>query len=140
MKTDKVAILTKKVALEFDKLSNPILQQYDLTGAQYKILKYLFTHQQEMVRQVDLERFYSLTHPTTIGLLEQLEKKGFIRRRVNPTDNRSRVISLTEQALDRKDELENVGAFLEKKLTSALSEEERKQLVALLQKLLSIFE
>lgn len=140
MKSDKVAILTKKAALEYDRLANSILQKYGLTGAQYKILKYLYTHEEKAVRQVDLERFYSLTHPTAIGLLEQLEKKGFVQRRVNPDDGRSRIVSLTPQAAEKRDELEMVGAALEKSFTAALSEEERGQLVALLQKLLSVFE
>ena len=44
MKIDKVAILVKKAALEFDKLANPMFISYDLTAAQYKILKYLYTN------------------------------------------------------------------------------------------------
>lgn len=95
--------------LVFEKLSNPILQEYNLTGAQYRILKYLFLHQEETVRQIDLQRYYALTHPTTIGLLDQLEKKGFVRRKVNPEDARSRVITLTEYALQKQKELEQIG-------------------------------
>lgn len=139
MMPDKVAILTKKTVLEFERLSNPVLQEYGLTGAQYRILKYLFAHEDEMVRQVDLERYYSLTHPTAIGLLQQLERKGFIRRQVNPNDSRSRVISLTEQASERRADLEHAGTELEERLTRALSEDERRQLIELLQKLLSAF-
>ncbi|MDE7479392.1 MAG: MarR family transcriptional regulator [Lachnospiraceae bacterium] len=140
MQSDKVAILTKKTALEFEKISNPVLQEYNLTYAQYKILKYLFSHQKDQVRQVDLEKFYSLTHPTTIGLLEQLEKKGFVQRQTNPSDARSRIITLTNQSLEMKDELENIGEILEMKLTAALTKEEKIQLVRLLQKLLTEFE
>lgn len=140
MKSDKVAILTKKIALEFERLSNPALQEYNLTGAQYKILMYLFRHQDKQVRQVDLEKYFSLTHPTTIGLLEQLEKKGFVRRQRNPRDARSRIVILTEQSVRMQEELEQMGDSLEKRLTAALTEEERLLIVGLLQKLLSEFE
>lgn len=139
MKSDKVAILAKKISLEFDKMSNPVLSEYNLTSAQYRILKYLLSHQKEKVRQADIEKFYSLTHPTTIGLLEQLEKKGFIQKRINPADARSRIITLTDQSLEMEEELEHIGEALEEKLTAVLTEEERLQLIELLHKLLSQF-
>lgn len=140
MKYDKVAILVKKAALTFEKMANPLLQKYDLTDAQYKILKYLFTHQTEAVRQVDLEKYYSMTHPTTIGLIDTLEKKGFVMRKPNPEDARSRILSLTDKALSMQERLVGMGDSLEKQFTKALAEEERVQLVELLQKLLSSFE
>lgn len=140
MKADKVTILVKKSSLQFEKIANPILQKYNLTGAQYKILKYLISHQDKQVRQVDFEKFYSMTHPTTIGLLKQLEKKGFIQRQKNPSDGRSQIVLLTDQSFEMKDELLSVGELLEKQFTAALAEEERLQLVKLLQKLLSEFE
>ena len=41
MFNEKVVILIKKISLEFDKIANPILQDLNLTVAQYKIVKYL---------------------------------------------------------------------------------------------------
>lgn len=140
MKIDKVAILVKKATLEFDKLANPVFLSYDLTAAQYKILKYLYMHQDETVKMVDLEKCYSLTHPTAIGLLDVLENKGFVTRVENPEDRRSKAISLTEKALEQRKELETAGTSLEEKLTEKLTEKERKQLIALLQKMLDIEE
>lgn len=73
MKLDKAAILIKKAALEFDKISNGILEEYDLTTSQYKVMKYLY--EESDVRIVDLEKYYSMSHPTTIGIVQNLEKK-----------------------------------------------------------------
>lgn len=137
---DKVAILTKNAALEFEKMANPVLLQYDLTGSQYKLLKYLFVHPADTVRQVDMERYYSMTHPTAIGLLDQLEKKGYVTRSVNPADKRSRVISLTEKAYEMQEILVREGDRLEEQFTARLTEDERKSLVELLQKLLGLNE
>ena len=135
---DRVAILIKKAALEFEKMSNPVLLEYGLTGAQYKLLKYLFAHPAGSVRQVDMERYYSMTHPTAIGLLEQLEKKGYIQRSVNPSDKRSRVITLTDKAYEMQEILTKAGDKLEEKFTAKLTESERKQLITLLQKLMGL--
>lgn len=139
MNYDRAAILVKKASLEFDKAANPLLAEYDLTGSQYKILKYLYEHEDKQVRQVDLERYYSLTNPTTIGLLDNLEKKGFVVRAQNPDDARSRVIKLTEKSVSMREELERLGDKLEDLFTSALTERERNRLTELLKKLLTGF-
>ena len=138
MNIDKVAILIKKAALEFDKVSNPILAEYNLTASQFKVLKFLYTSETRTAKVVDIERHYSMTHPTTIGLLDNLEQKGFINRIVNPADARSKLISLTEKAEQLEPELLAVGDQIEDKLTEHLSSKERVQLVTLLQKLLGV--
>ena len=138
MNIDKVAILIKKAALEFDKVSNPILAEYNLTASQFKVLKFLYTSETRTAKVVDIERHYSMTHPTTIGLLDNLEQKGFINRIVNPADARSKLISLTEKAEQLEPELLAVGDQIEDRLTEHLSSKERVQLVTLLQKLLGV--
>lgn len=138
MVNDKVAILIKKAALEFDKISNPIFAEYDLTASQYKVIKYLFTREKRTARVVDLEREFSMTHPTTLGLLGQLEKKGFTRRIDNPDDARGKLVALTAKADKMEEELTGLGLAVENKLTERLSEEERTKLVSLLQKLMGM--
>lgn len=140
MKIDKVAILVKKAALEFDKVSNPYFSEYDLTASQYKIIKFLYAQPTRTARVVDLERQYSMTHPTTLGLLEALEKKGFTTRIDNPNDARGKLVALTEKADEMQSELEALGAKIEDKLTERLSDNEKNALVVLLQKLIGIEE
>ena len=134
----KVALLVKKAALEFDKISNPFFAAYDLTASQYKVLKFLYAQPTRTARVVDLERQYSMTHPTTLGLLDTLEKKGFTTRIVNPNDARGKLVALTKKADDMQTELEALGSQIEDKLTEKLTKGEKEQLVALLQKLLGI--
>ena len=140
MRVDKVAILVKKAALEFDKISNPYFAEYDLTASQYKIIKFLYAQPTRTARVVDLERQYSMTHPTTLGLLDVLEKKGFTTRIENPNDGRGKLVALTEKADGMQDELEALGAKIEDKLTERLSCNERAAFVVLLQKLIGIDE
>ena len=129
--TDKIAILIKKLSLEIDKLSNPILEPYDLTHSQFKILKYLLVNPENSVRQVDIEHYFSMTNPTVTG-----EKKGMLERKVNPNDNRSKILSPTQKTLEMKDLLYSLGEELEAKLTDVLSFEEKQELLRLLKKLL----
>ena len=66
---DKVAILVKKASLLIEKNSNPYFAEYDLTAAQYRVIKFRYAQPTRTARVVDLERYYSMTHPTTLGLL-----------------------------------------------------------------------
>ena len=136
MMTNKVAILVKKASLEFDKIANPYFTEYDLTASQYRVLKYLYAQPTRTARVVDLERQYSMTHPTTLGLLDALEKKEFTTRVDNPNDARGKLVALTAKADRMQKELEDLGTKIEDKLTEKLTEREKDQLVALLQKLL----
>ena len=133
---NKVAILVKKAALEFDKISNSYFLKYELTASQFKILKYLYSTETGKARVTDIENYYSLTHPTTIGLIDYLEKKNFIERVDNPNDKRGKLVSLTSKAREMEEELILVGNSIEKELTNSLTDKEKEELINLLNKLL----
>ena len=95
---DKIAILLKFVNLECDKLSVKILEPHGLTMTQYKVLKFLLINAEKKVRQVDIEEHFYIRNPTVTRVLQNLEVKGLIERKINPEDNRSKIICLTEQA------------------------------------------
>ena len=80
MELNKIAILIKKASLKFDKISNKILEPYEISATQYKILKFLFAKEEHSARVTDLEEFLSMTHPTTIGHIDYLEKIGLVNR------------------------------------------------------------
>ena len=136
MHINKVAVLIKKASLIFEKKSNPIFSKYNLTGAQYKILKYIYSQDTRTARIVDLEEEFSMTHPTVIELIEQLQKKGFVKRIVNINDKRGKLIALTKKADSMQKELEAIGDEIETSLTKNISQKERKELIKLLNKLI----
>ena len=134
---EKIAIWLKFVNLECDKLSTTVLEPYDLTLTQYKILKFLLLRPIGTVRQVDIEQYFCIRNPTVTRVLQNLEKKGLIERECNPDDNRSKIISLTEKAKSMEKLLYQLGDELEEKLTSNLTLEDKKELLRLLKKILS---
>lgn len=135
MNIDKVAILVKKAALQAEKIQNPILQEYDLTVSQYKFLKYLYRAEKDSVRITDLENYFSMTHPAAIDILKVLEKKGYTVRTVNPSDARSKIVSLTEKAYAEQETLEALGDKMESAVTQNLTKKEKAELIRLLKKL-----
>lgn len=136
MRTDRVAILVKKTSLVIDKFANQVLAPFDLTNTQYKIMKFLYANQDVPVRQADIEDKFSMTNPTVTGIIQNLEKKGFIIRAENPADKRSKLLVLTEQGMEMKEELYRAGETIERQATAKLTEEECDQLAQLLRKML----
>lgn len=135
--TNKAAILIKLASLKFEKIANPILAEYELTASQYRILNFLYSRQNAASRVVDIEKQFSITHPTALGLLDKLEKNGFITKIGNPDDARSKLVSLTEKAKVMQTAVESVGEKVDNILTENLSEQEKIQLISLLKKLLN---
>ena len=138
MVINKVAVLVKQASLIFEKNSNPIFAKYNLSGPQYKILKYIYVQNNRVARIVDLEKEFSMTHPTVIGLINQLQKKGFVKRIDNPNDKRGKLVALTKKADNSQKDLELIGDEVEKVLTKSISETERKELIRLLKKLINL--
>lgn len=136
MDIDSIAILVKRVSLEFDKMAATRLKQYGITPSQYKVLKLIVSSPEHTVRQVDVERRFSMTNPTVTGIVRNLEHKGLIKRGPNPNDARSKVLDLTERSAAMKDELISAGSEMENEFTRSLTEEEKQQAKVILRKLL----
>lgn len=136
MRNDRVAILIKKTALVIDKFANQVLAPFGLTNTQYKIMKFLYANQDVPVRQTDIESKYSMTNPTVTGIIHNLEKKGLIVRAENPDDRRSKLLVLTEQALEMQEALYQAGESIERQATANLTVEECDELARLLKKIL----
>lgn len=137
MSYDKAAILIKKAALVIEKMSNHVLTPYELTNTQYKILMLLYRNPDRPIRQIDIEAHFAMTNPTVTGIIQNLEKKRLVQRIQNPDDKRSKLLTLTEQAVSMEKELRALGESLEKQVTAKLTEDESRQLIVLLKKMLT---
>lgn len=135
MTVAKLSFLIKKSSLLFDKYSNQILAQQDLTASQFKIMLVLY-HSNQAICQGDIEEKFNMTNPTVTGLVQKLEAKGLISRVAKEDDRRVKQLVLTQQALNKKEELLSVEQYLEEMMTKNLSNEEREQLCMLLTKLM----
>lgn len=100
------------------------LKQIDLTGSQADVIMLLAHEPDKMFRQRDIERALNYTNPTVTGLLNRLEKKKFIVRRVDPDDSRARIIQLTDVALEIVQEIHSSIRKTEQMILEGFSEEE----------------
>ena len=137
MENIDISVLIKMSSLILDKYANQLLAPYDLTGSQFRILILLYQSPSGNIRQIDIENEFLMTNPTVTGLVQKLEQKGLIDRIMNPEDKRSKVLVLTERAMEMKEEILRLSAELEQQMTTGLSQKECTQLRDLLTKILN---
>lgn len=88
----------------------------------------------------DLLRTMMITSGTLTNRVDQLVKAGFVKRTPNPEDGRGFIVSLTKKGFNVIDAAVTAHVETQKRLTAALSAEERATLNALLGKYLASFE
>lgn len=91
----------------------------------------------EPITQKQLLQYLDVKSSTLTVLLEQLEHKGLIIRKLHPEDSRAKIISLSEQGKKFiQQTVEPMGKELEKDLLKGLDQNEKGQLYALFEHLL----
>ena len=71
----------------------------ELTASQSFLIGYLVHHRDQPIFQRDLEHHFKITHATASGLLQRLEKKGFVQFRTGEKDRRCKQIVVMEKAV-----------------------------------------
>ena len=131
-----VSIMLKKAALRLERMANQILSPIGLTLSQFKVIMLLLLEHNDGARLADIEDAFCLTHPSAIGIVDNLEKAGFVTRLQNPSDRRSRLVCLTVKARAMKHILYDAGDRIERAICAPLSEAEQAQLTSALKKII----
>ncbi|MFF7351762.1 MULTISPECIES: MarR family winged helix-turn-helix transcriptional regulator [Streptomyces] len=111
----------------------PVLREHGLTMWAYGVLLRL---DDEPVRtQAALARDIGADKTRIIGVLDDLEERGLIRRQPDPSDRRARLLSLTAQGRRVRDAAQSAIQEREERLLARLSEEDRRGFLRALQAL-----
>ena len=102
------------------------LSDSGLTAGQPKVLDYLGLHDGSM--QKDIAAGCQIDPATLTGLLNRMEEKGLIQRRVPPEDRRSFHVYLTEQGRDRQRLVRRTLEQMGDEVLAGFSREERMRL------------
>ncbi len=93
---DKVCHLINKSALLHKRLMNRILERFDLTYAQYQVLKTIKKHSSLTAKEILV--YMDTDKATLSGVLSRLENRSLIIRTKDPEDRRLMHIQLTERS------------------------------------------
>ena len=73
----------------------------DLTMMQSWIIGFLYKKRDQEIFQKDIEAEFSIARSTATGILQLMEKKGYIQRENLPRDARLKRLTLTEKEIGR---------------------------------------
>ena len=108
------------------------LADWDIRGAEYSALVLIAGN--ELVTQAELGEALNIKRPNMVSLIERLEKRGLVTRKVHEHDRRNHILSLTEKGDALLADIEGPVAEMDKRVTACWSARERAQVVALLQR------
>ena len=107
------------------------LAAMDLTPSQGRILAST-AHSPQPPCPKDIEEAFQLSHPTVSGLLNRLEKKGFVRCTPDPADRRCKRVTLDDKGRECLARMDATIAENERKMVENFTEEEARQFADLL--------
>ena len=90
---------------------------------------------EEGMRQKEIAEIMEIGASATSQMIDKLEKDGFVKRIPDPDDRRATRIILTEKGTARAYEVDNEQESALERFFVNLQEEEKQQLIALLQKI-----
>lgn len=109
------------------------MSEYDLRAVDFSVMSLL--HANPNITQKRLSNAINVSPPNLAILLDRLEARGLLLRQRNPLDKRSQTLILTPGGERLARQAEQTVSKLEAEATSALTNAERQQLLALLQKI-----
>lgn len=113
-----------------------VLEPYGVTVYQAMSLIYVADHEGERtVNQRAIERFTQLSNPGVTKLITALERLELLERTPDPEDARSYALRTTPKGRDQAETFRGLILDTDRRCTAALTAEEKRQLVALLQKM-----
>jgi DNA-binding MarR family transcriptional regulator len=125
----------------FKRAQNETLAEFKLDHAEYKLLGFL-NRQDETYRSSPgkLARVMELSSGAITNRLDRMEEAGLLRRLPDPADRRGVLVELTPEGKRLYEDAIGVQARKEELIASALTVAEKKQLNALLRRLMIEFE
>jgi DNA-binding MarR family transcriptional regulator len=135
---------TPRIGFEIRTISNLIKREVDhleektyegaISGTNRYILLHLANNRDRDIFQKDLEEVFLVRRSTMSSILLRMEEKGLLIRTSVDHDARLKKITLTEKGLRLHKQMEHSIDEMEDRLSSGLSPEESKMLLALLEK------
>ena len=110
------------------------LKEFNLTSNQSETLLFFDRHPGAMI--YDLKVHMKISHQAARNLVERMKEKDLLTVTVSDTDTRARQICLSGKGEKICSELKRKGTDVGGSLLQALSEEEKEQLSAILEKII----
>lgn len=122
----------------FRRIMKVRIKPFGVTVAMWTLLWELW--QEDGLTQNELAKRVKLEKPSVGAIIQQMERRGLVDRRINPDDRRSRPIHLTARAEQMREGLLAMLVGVNESVLGELTDEEIRQLMGLLARVNKIAE
>jgi len=117
------------------KLSDRFFSRFGLTDVQFNILMILKEHHKEGLSQQELSENLIVTKSNVVGLVDRLERGGYVKREAHPSDRRFNQIVLTRKGEHLEARIEKLYFKEVDKMMNVLSESEKRSLIRAMERI-----
>ncbi|HYP27234.1 MAG TPA: MarR family transcriptional regulator [Blastocatellia bacterium] len=119
-----------QTASMLQKLSDRFFSRFGVTDAQFNMLMILKDSSEEGLSQQELSQRLIVTKSNVVGLVDRLERAGYLKREAQSTDRRFNRIVLTAEGRDLVDRVEKVYFEEVDQMMNVLSEGQKEALIS----------
>ncbi len=110
-------------------------QENPVTGMQGRIIGYLYANRGRDVFQRDIQARFSIRRSTVTGMLQLMEKNGFITRRSVDSDARLKKLELTSKGVETHEKIGRSIQQVEERLSAGITRAEKETFLRLCEKI-----
>ncbi len=122
-------------AESFKRVASAIFKRFNLSFPQYNILRVLDASTEGKSRITEVSRVMLVSCANMTGLAKRLEKRGFIRRKSDPKDERVTLLEIEPKGKSTLSEIEVARDRILEDMLNGFSEGDKEKLLELVRRL-----
>ncbi|MDN4602895.1 MarR family transcriptional regulator [Paenibacillus sp. F6_3S_P_1C] len=123
------------IGLKLKKRADESIKELGLNAQQGKVIDYLYENQNKNIIQMDLADRFHLSRASITSMLQGLEQKGFIERKIPANNERQKNIYVLPKAVELIEDFQDSFQKVEEEIVQVLTNEEKQVLKKLLIKI-----
>lgn len=112
-----ILVYIRKIVRSVNLESKRIQKKYEVSIPQLLVLGFLTEQDNYQASHAKIAKFLTLNPSTATGILQRMEKKGWIARLPHPTDRRTVIVAITVKGLELQ---RKTPSLLHEKITNRL--------------------
>ncbi|MDF2586829.1 MAG: MarR family transcriptional regulator [Anaerocolumna sp.] len=124
--------IIRSIALKIKLNADEKINKLGLNSQQGRMIGYIYEHQDNGIIQKDLAEVLHRTDASITSMLQGLEKKGYIERRIPKENERQKNIYVLPKGAELVEDFNNAFGEIEHSITANLTKEEMETLLSLL--------
>ena len=105
-------------------IADKALRPFGITRSQSWLLAYLHRHDGSDMTQSELAKKMDVGKVTLGGLIDRLEERGYVERRIDRSDRRARRVFMTAQGAELVMKLQTVSENLNREILEGISDKD----------------